>query len=206
MTLTEEGTYTIEIPAGLFHISDALSNAITLTYTIYNTVNPDDYSYTVSPEAGELTEVTDTITILCHTGMYVVDGSLSSIKVYKDGKEYTTATSITAITDDNWQLYDIGEKLELGTALSEAGEYEVVIPAGFFYYFVDGRTQNIDMGEISIKYTISETTGINAINAALSEGINEVYNLLGQRIQSLQNGKVNIVKFADGSVKKILVK
>ncbi|MCD8203458.1 MAG: hypothetical protein LUD48_07435, partial [Prevotella sp.] len=205
MTLTEEGTYTIEIPAGLFHIGDALSNAVTLTYTI-GEVGSDsgDYSYTVSPAAGVLTETTSTITISCETGMYVVDGSLSNIKVYKDGELYTTATGITPV---NPNMYcDEGEAIELEIALSEKGEYEVVIPAGFFYYFVDGRTQDIDMGKITINYTISETTGINSIDAALSEGINEVYNLSGQRIQSMQNGKVNVVKFSDGSVKKIIVK
>ncbi len=209
MSLTEEGTYTMEIPAGFFHIGDALSNAVTLTYTISGgSVNPDDYSYAVSPAAGELTEATSTVTISCATGMYVVDGTLSSVKVYKDGESYTTATGITPITDDNWLYYDIGETLELGTALSEVGEYEVVIPSGFFYYFVDGRTNDIDMGKITINYTIKEnlSDGISTINVDLDNGVTEIYNLAGQRIQGMQNGKVNIVKFSDGTTKKIILK
>ncbi|MCD8298046.1 MAG: hypothetical protein LUC88_10790 [Prevotella sp.] len=208
ITLTEEGTYTMEIPAGFFHIGDALSNAVTLTYTIGggDAVNPEDYSYTVSPEAGELTEVTSAVTISCTTGMYVVDGTLSSIKVYKDGESYTTVTGITPVNSNMY--YDEGETLKLGTTLSEAGEYEVVIPAGFFYYFVDGRTNDIDMGKITINYTIKEnlSDGISTINVNLNDGVTEIYNLAGQRIESMQNGKVNVVKFSDGTTKKIILK
>ncbi len=209
MTITDAGTYTIDIPEGFLYAGDAQSNAVTLTYTIGDNSEETEYSYTVNPADGTTVSSLSTITISCETGIYVsldgISGSFSDIKVYnEDGDEVTSASTINSV--DAGTYYDLGEEIVLADEIVEAGEYTVVIPEGTLAYFVDGRDGDIDLGEITLTYTVDGTLdGINTIKAAISEGA-EVYNLAGQRVVTPVKGSVNVVKYADGTVKKVLQK
>ncbi len=205
--ITEPGTYTTVIAANYFIFDEVVYDKdIELTYTIAGETN---YTYTVSPEEGAITPPLESFTINCETGFYVVSQSLSGIKIYKDDStsSYTSISYINSIDDDNWWYYSIGYEFVLSTPLTEDGKYEIVIPADFFYYFVDTTGLNdIPVDEIHIIYTIGEVSGINTINGLLGEGVTEIYDLSGRRINEAQKGKINIVKYSDGSVKKVLLK
>ncbi len=89
--------------------------------------------------------------------------------------------------------------------ITEQGTYTVVIPAGFFMLGTYMYAQQ--SGQITLKYTVNPdyTTSIDSVNTVISEGT-EVYNLSGQRISSPVKGTVNIIKFTDGTTKKIFIK
>ncbi|MCD8306226.1 MAG: leucine-rich repeat domain-containing protein, partial [Prevotella sp.] len=102
--------------------------------------------------------------------------------------------------------------------ITEEGTYTITLPTGTFKV-----NSTVFDEEITLTYIISSTsneggedegnegdenggteTGISAIQAAIANGA-EVYTISGQKVNAPVNG-VNIVKYADGTVKKILQK
>ncbi|MCD8288613.1 MAG: leucine-rich repeat domain-containing protein [Prevotella sp.] len=141
----------------------------------------------------------------------------------RDGEEETASTgaelvfSIVNVSDPYNEIWN--------TTITDAGTYTVTLPAGTFK--VNNTVYDED---ITLTYTIESTsnesgegegdengngsgegdenggteTGISAVQAAIADGA-EVYTISGQKVTAPVNG-VNIVKYADGSVKKILQK
>lgn len=62
-----------------------------------------------------------------------------------------------------------------------------------------------DQGESELSNAVGATTGITTIQQNVNNKIVAVYDLTGKRISSVKHG-VNIVRFADGSVRKVVVK
>ncbi len=122
------------------------------------TPEPTTFEWTVDPaegvvEGGSLS----TIYFACETGVFNEDMSTASdIKVYKDDDD-EAVTYAKSVTPNFGTEYDYGFTITLNDELTEAGEYKVVIPEGFFYFFVDGRDGDVANDEITLVYTIEGT-------------------------------------------------
>ena len=70
------------------------------------------------------------------------------------------------------------------------------------YIMTEGEKSKAIEADLAEKYA----TGVHAVrNTGTGTKVVAIYNVYGARLNSLQRG-INIVKFADGSVRKVLVK
>ncbi len=170
-----------------------------------STTSNESFDLTSNPESGSTLSELSSFTVCGNVeGMELYDSS-TRLEVVKDGETVAYADYVgVAENAEGFNEVSFAINNEDGEAitLTDVGEYTIEIPAEYIKAGDDMAYNNA----VTLTYIISESTGINSINAALSEGINEIYNLSGQRIQGMQNGKVNIVKFSDGTTKKIILK
>ena len=112
------------------------------------------------------------------------------------------ATNATITWDDSnytllWAVCKDGKVIAFTTTPSytatEVGEYAV-----------RAANEMGGLGEMSQAVTVSEITGISAIQKSQFIMQNEYYDLQGRRVTGLKKG-VNIVKMSDGTVKKIVI-
>lgn len=127
---SQPGTYVLSIPAeSLIDDADGMqlpwnNEDIELTYTIGNGEPAGSFKYTVEPASGSYVESLTRIDMHYPAGLLACPANDEQIKVLKDGVEFCGVT--TTYDWDDEQLLIITPK----TALTEAGEYTVDIPAG----------------------------------------------------------------------------
>ncbi|MCD8292098.1 MAG: hypothetical protein LUC91_11450 [Prevotella sp.] len=200
-------------------VLDNDGNDIVISYQVG--IDDGNYDgYTFDPENGStvssLSAINVGYTLEYDEDENIIGGGIGlsynggSIQIY-DATNNLRATITADDCEENWgsddwsdPAYYVCTSITISfDEITDPGVYTVIIPAGFFVLGSEQFAQS--SGQVTLKYTVNPTTAINAISTAVSEGA-EVYNLSGQRIGSAKNGAVNIIKFADGTVKKVLVK
>ncbi len=204
-----------------------------VTYMLDYLGEIDLSAYTFDPEDGATVSEISTVTVGypgsegdSNSGGISYYGDIAGVSAYildADGETVSTASGCTVnyetdsddVVDDNGDLDEdyyvaYSATITFSPTVTDAGTYSVVIPAG--YFIVGQMSSAVSNPKITLTYTVSSTsnegggteTGISAVQAAIANGA-EVYTISGQKVNAPVNG-VNIVKYADGSVKKILQK
>ncbi|MCD8282401.1 MAG: hypothetical protein LUC22_03995 [Prevotella sp.] len=204
--ITTDGTYVLTIPADFFALtigggtSYYNNDETTATYIVeYDgivrtvEVTPADgetvaslrdvkFAHTpinLATDAANIT-VTDASGNVVATG---VSGSYGDIELNEDN-------NIIAIT------------IPLTETIATNGVYTIAVPKNAFY--LDANETVLYEKAITVTVTVDTSTGINAVSADELDGA-EIYNLAGQRVNTPVCGTVNIIKYADGTVKKVLI-
>ncbi len=170
-------------------------------------VRIDTGMFTYDPESYSTVESLETIEVSCESGIACSwNVPTDNIYIQNDNTGEIVATATAA--EENYDSDDYDDPAYSVTItfaeVTAAGEYTVVIPTDFFIYsLADGS--NLNSPRIELHYGIKVATDIDGIESVGVEST-EVYNLAGQRVESPVKGSVNIVKYADGSVKKVLQK
>lgn len=184
-SITAEGEYRIEIPAGVFgdkawYDSDCLSGACNAATTLYYTVGKEatEITYTADPADGSKVDALGTVTIDYNTTSIMP--SSGKILVYKDGKEIKEVEAEVVYKDPNdWS--EVSHKATFDVNVTEAGVYTIEIPEG---YFVDENGDNIPA--VTLTYYVGVASGIQNINAAIANGT--IYNLNGVKVNKATKG------------------
>lgn len=151
---TDDGTYVFTFPAGYFvdESGDAIPG-FTLTYTIGNPVVT--YEAEITPEPGSTVAELSSITLVWNNYEEVSNGQgKASISV--NGGEFTNLPD----AEPSWDQWNMAVQ-SLGNTYTEAGNYEIFFPAG---YFVLGSQGAIDSEEMTIRYTIGSSSAIESID------------------------------------------
>ncbi len=204
-TVTEPGTYYVEVPAETFFIYDASGNtlynaAMHLTYTISSDSGDESPNgkLTFTPADGSEVGVLDAISIFCEEGITCVLMPAEEITI-TDGNntEWTGNYTIEEVTGDSGTVTEV--VITFTPTISDPGTYYVHVPAG---YFQVGQQVNT---EFTLTYYVTGvTTGISGFSIT-DDNVEGIYSTGGQKLNQTQRG-VNIIRFSDGSVKKLYVK
>ncbi len=149
------GTYEFVIPAGTIELqqNDGMifftNDEIRATYTVTGgTVVVPEFEYTLNPASGSTVESLETIAISCDPDKAAIEvKDASGIKVLKDGEDFC---GVTSEETKNSEVYTF----TLATKATEAGTYELVIPAGAIDELVNNGDEIISNKEIRATYTI----------------------------------------------------
>ena len=95
----------------------------------------------------------------------------------------------------NWSVYGDVLTLNLGSAITEAGTYKLILNAEIFAGIESGAKMESDA---VIYFTVNGTTGIEGVDAEVEQTI---YDLTGRRIETITKGGIYIV-----GGKKVIVK
>ena len=153
---TEAGTYEFVIPAETIVLlqNDGITcftnDEIRATYTVTGgtVVVVPEFEYTLNPASGSTVESLETITISCDPDKAAIQvKDATGIKVLKDGEDFC---SVTSEETTNAEVYTF----TLATKATEAGTYELVIPAGAIDELVNNGDEIISNKEIRATYTI----------------------------------------------------
>lgn len=124
----------------------------------------------------------------------------------------TIPATVTSEDGESCTVVAIANKAFYGCtnleSISAVGTYTLVIPEGFFTYRSEAldATWTITTENAGAHASVFEsTTGITGVSASTTGGA-EAYNLAGQKVDTPVSGTVNIVRKADGTVRKELVK
>ncbi len=228
-TITEAGVYTIVFPGNTFSVNGTLyDEPVELTYTIES---KEPITLTFDPESGSTVDSLTVIVVKSEDGNIVYASEESDFAIYlgDDATDYLVSTDSDGTAADSLIFEVAYESWTNPQALKDAGTYTITFPEGTFT--VNGTASE----EVILSYTVSGSsveesgsgsgegsgegdesgngegegeggteTGISAVQAAIANGA-EVYTISGQKVTAPVNG-VNIVKYADGTVKKILQK
>ena len=184
-SITAEGEYRIEIPAGVFgnkawYDSDCLSGACNAATTLYYTVGKEatEITYTADPADGSKVDALGTVTIDYNTTSIMP--SSGQIVIYKDGKELKKVEAEVVYKDPN-DFNEVSHKATVAVNATEKGVYTIEIPEG---YFVDENGDNIPA--VTLTYYVGVASSIQNINAAIANGT--VYNLNGVKVNKAAKG------------------
>ena len=205
--ITEYGTYTIEVPAGVIFdkfyngedaaMSGAASNeAFELTYKV-GVFEPVSILPTNEKPLSFLKEVT--VFMTDRVGG-VLDGA--KLNVYKDGDTevpYTTATIDILNTNSNEVTITLADEI------TEYGKYQIVVPAGVIfdkYYtgedaIMTGATGN---EEFVLDYQVGIFSFVSTLPATTQsvKSLNEVTVFMSDRVGGVLDGaKINVYKDGD---------
>ncbi len=206
--VTEEGTYYVTVPAEIFIIYDEDNNvlyneAMTLTYTISaDAVVEPDYTLVISPESGSPLESLSTISISCEDGIMWNTLGWVDIAIYDgNGNELDNEVTWEEVASSSGAITEV--VLTISPTITDEGDYTIEIPKG--YFLVLGT---VECKAITLEYTVKENagteTGIRGISIN-DENVEGIYSTSGQKLNSTAKG-VTIVRYEDGTAKKILVK
>lgn len=141
-TITEDGIYTLHIPAGAvtsMGASPQTNDEINVDFTVSSTVETPMSKYTLTPEAGEVEKIT-TITLSFpksggldwfHNNLYG-SNNLSAITLSKEGSDITykaSKKSYDGVLTVTLAFVDAGNN---EVEITEPGKYLLDIPAGMF--------------------------------------------------------------------------
>lgn len=159
--ITEAGTWTMSIPAGMFRCGSEASPAIEAVYEI----GADYPPYPIIPTPGTVTTDLSKFTIT-FVGAESSDYVLTEGGIILTGDNFESASSDVKATDESNQFEILFQMLP-----SEAGEYTLTIPAGAF------KVNDMDCEEITATYTYrpGSDSGVNGI-AMSTDGL---YNVVG---------------------------
>ncbi len=211
VTFYEDHTYKLDIALSESEAEDAaeIGSATLITY-IGTTENIELESVTPD-ESDAWTAAENTDIVLTFSGLVKIDEDNTFIidETDSESEDEETGSRTLAIAATGDDVTEDGYSTQWTITVSGGDISDFngsTITISVLAVNQNGDTVFDENGdEITLSYTINiPSTGINAINAAVSVGA-EVYNLSGQRIGSTVKG-VNIIKNADGSVKKVLVK
>ncbi len=215
-TITEEGEYTVKIPAGVveFYDGDPESNDSAVEYKyvinaeeIVSTFritgdysggdgNEDDGNdsteITYYPENGATVASLEEVTLSCEAGITTAIGVIDATAVIKNagGTVLAEYSDIEEIPNENGIITSV--KIKFDEPVTADGTYYVVIDEGLFDIGPSGSNPSI-----FLHYTVDSTlSGINKV-ANGTEGNGNRYNLAGQRIPATAKG---IQITADGKV------
>ena len=184
-SITAEGEYRIEIPAGVFgdkawYDSDCLSGACNAATTLYYTVGKEatEITYTADPADGSKVDALGTVTIDYNTTSIMP--SSGQIVIYKDGKELKKVEAEVVYKDPN-DFNEVSHKATVAVNATEKGVYTIEIPEG---YFVDENGDNIPA--VTLTYYVGVASGIQNIDAEIAKGA--VYNLNGVKVNKATKG------------------
>ncbi len=203
--VVDEGTYHFIVPAGAFALYDNgdLIDCEDIELTYYVTGGAEATGLVFDPESNTTHKSLSgfTVTYTGEGGMSVTtmpnDGASVYLEGDDSGEEYTYA-SYEEIYDDSGLCVSV--EFTFAKELTEDGTYDVVIPAELLYYGHGGVNEE----DITLVYIIGTPTGINGISIN-GENVEGIYSVGGQKLNTTVKG-VNIIRFSDGSVKKIYVK
>ncbi len=203
------GTYTINVPAGFFYINEAN----TITYDKEITSEFNIVAFTFNPADGDDVSSLGNIIISCGGAYFGIENDYepSEIILYLFGRtleEVTYCESIIGIGNQDENGWYTSYILILAKTISDEGTYILLVPEGFFTYqsddlepawFVTGESAGTHAA------TFDSTTGITGVDVDTT-GDMEIYNLAGQKVTTPVRGTVNIIRNADGTVRKVFVK
>ena len=109
-------------------------------------------------------------------------------------------TGVLAV--DNSDITSTGKVYDFDDVVLQNAKYQT--PEGASYDTTQKCVVNANGGVTGTVVIVSDATGINSVLADFAAGA-AIYTLDGRRLQALQRG-VNIVRMADGTVRKLLVK
>ena len=197
-TVTEPGTYTLEIPAGSMKIMATQFTAYTLDnfFTIVGgggetpEPTPDvDLSFTVSPENGSEIELPATVTLTWGEGIAlypIVDDNTMAILRNEAGDE------VGAYTLQDWD-FDNKYSVEIDNSTLPSGAYTLTIPADAFEL---DNVDNLDEvyghnDEIVLTYTIKgeEAPEKEALVWKAYPYVDDAYNRVETVPVELENGQ-----------------
>ena len=194
--ITENGVYTLSIPAGFFLSEDGNTESAetVVTFTVGSEAPvAEGFALDVTPAEGELTENLMQIVIKGATErlMGVELNSEMGIALYKDaGDEPMMYWTISQISDSQqWhgemfspeEYADYTLKAEGDAAIiSEAGTYMLIIPAGVFTN-EDGTAYNEDT-------IVTWTATMSGIENITVNGQKVIYDLGGRRVNNASKG------------------
>lgn len=142
LTVTEEGHWTLTIPAGFYTLNGEANPEIKLDYY----VNPAYPEFPVTPEPGSEVSKLDTFTIdLFGASTVTID---EEMYVTLSGNGICAALDVHP-SAERPSLYE----MTLPAPRTEAGEYTLTIPAGFFHMEDDYGFESTNE-EINITYTL----------------------------------------------------
>ncbi len=152
----------------------------------------DDVAITVSEGVGMIN--------LTFSAPVMIDEDESFISMGTE-TDPLSITSITATGDVN-NGYSTTWTIGISESILETLEGNMTLSV----YVTDQEGKLFDgIGYCTLTYYYTiDTSSINAINAVVSEGA-EIYNLSGQRVGTMTKG-INIVKYADGTTRKLIIK
>ncbi|MDE6575651.1 MAG: hypothetical protein K2L84_10035 [Muribaculaceae bacterium] len=126
--VTEAGTWTLSIPAGIFSYNGDVNQAVEATFTI----DPNQTIYPLSPAPGKVTGSLSKITIT-FPGANSVEYNDRSITLTGEGVNKST-TEVLRGSDSNVYVIDFG------SIILPEGSYTLTIPANAFT--IDGTTES----------------------------------------------------------------
>ena len=119
VVLTEEGTWTLTLPAGTFFYDGEESQEITATFNI----GADFPAYPITPAPGQVTTNLSEFTI-SFIGAY--EAEYSDLAITLTGENFEASSTYVS------EAGDMAFAIQFGSAPFEAGEYTLTIPAGAF--------------------------------------------------------------------------
>lgn len=153
VSITEEGTWELYLPAGTFKYNDQVSQAVEAVYNI-SAENP---AYPITPAPGSTVTNLSKFTI---EFINVAEVEYNDSYITLEGV-YNFSTNTNFVSGTN--PYTI----QFGTLPTEAGEYTLTIPAGAFT--VDGQASEA----VTAKYTFKPCYEITPANGETVENLNE---------------------------------
>ncbi len=208
LTYKEAGTYVITIPMNYFTLGEKdASEEIVLTYVVDGSLDIGTFVCMVDPESGsDVAELYDNVTFYNPTeggAIYVNDYCAEVIEVYSEDETFVTrqAQFYTEFGPDG---EDYSQTVYFEDRVSEEGTYYVNVPAELFIiYDEEGKTCYNEA--MTLTYYLTGTlTGINGISIS-DENVEGIYSTSGQKLNTTVQG-VDIIRYNDGTTKKILIK
>ncbi|MCD8211944.1 MAG: hypothetical protein LUC17_02835, partial [Oscillospiraceae bacterium] len=133
--VTIAGEYTVVIPSGLLNFgfdSTDYNEEIKLSYTVVSDVTGFEFSEPeVTSEEVTTLSSTATISLSALEGFAISEDNTEKIAITLSGKEDVAAYATLAEVDGIWTLSFVNASGE-ATTLSEAGDYVITIPQGYF--------------------------------------------------------------------------
>ena len=201
--ITEKGHYILDIPEGAIY--DALDNdlpAMQFRFWVDGSGTGETPQETVYTDPADGSTVTSLSTILIGfpdmTEVYANGSEKDNVVVTRNGE--TVETTVSYSFDNS--IADSEIYMSFSPALTEAGNYEIYVPA---YVFNLGITQFDTRWnkEFTLHYTVTPESGID--NIKLADEAAEIYTLEGIRVSDMKAGHIYIVR-KGGSVSKVLAK
>lgn len=189
--ITEEGGYTLYIPAGYFNSGEQFEGVVSKTYEGFFTVKgqeePVSANFTTDPANGSTVSSLSTISITYDDLEEIGTGS-GIITVKKDGE---VIEKLDAELD--WDVYNKAN-ITLSSEQTEQGIYTIEIPEGYFV-----TAEGDDLPAVTLEYGIGIATGINT--AKTNVEADATYTLGGVRV----SGKLPAGLYIKGG-KKVVIK
>ncbi len=124
----------------------------------------------------------------------------SCAQIKKTGTYETQKGELLADSQNNFQTEWYPAEYGTCTATFVLKVYDVT----YNKYGLPTYTYTADGPSVTVNFVYSNSTGINATEAAKDQTITEIYTLDGQKTNKLQKG-INIVKYSNGKSAKITV-
>ena len=205
-------------------LADATVDSVNVYFAAANGINPDDeITMTLNSVAanGEPGDVLATAVVKTGDIKYSDDDYLATtfhfdktVKLKKGTEFFITvgpfpnnSLEVSPYTQDDYAIFclrrNVGEKTTTWQYLAE--EDENYQPTGK-YYWIENTDDPVSMAIAPVISYTEIADDIQAVGTSKKQEVAGIYNINGMKVNATQKGGIYIVKYADGTSRKIVVK